>query len=90
MGAFAGQYLWAEDHNMTIVEVDGVYTKPMVTDMIYLAVAQRCSFLITTANDTKKTYAVVGSMDTVHTTSSLPNSRLIEQCRPSLTSFCQP
>lgn len=65
IGAFAGQYVWFEGHNMTIVEVDGVYTKPKVTDMIYMSVAQRCSFMVTTRNDTDSNYAIVGSMDTV-------------------------
>ena len=67
IGAFAGQYFWFEGHNMTVVEVDGVYTKAKETDMIYLSVAQRCSVLVTTRNDTDANYAVVGSMDTVST-----------------------
>ncbi len=65
MGAFAGQYIWFEGHNMTIVEVDGVYTKPAVAEMIYLSAAQRCSFLLTAKNETTANYAFVGSMDTV-------------------------
>ena len=27
IGAFAGQYIWFEGHTMSIVEVDGIYTK---------------------------------------------------------------
>ncbi|KAH6656212.1 Cupredoxin [Truncatella angustata] len=64
IGAFAGQYIWFEGHNMTIVEVDGIYTQPAEADMIYLSAAQRCSFLLTTKNDTSANYAFVGSMDT--------------------------
>ncbi|KAK2624309.1 hypothetical protein QTJ16_006259 [Diplocarpon rosae] len=64
MGAFAGQYLWFEGHNMTIVEVDGVFTDPAETSMIYLSAAQRYSFLLTTKNDTSTNFAFVGSMDT--------------------------
>ncbi|EMR64985.1 putative multicopper oxidase protein [Eutypa lata UCREL1] len=64
MGAFAGQYIWFEGHNMSVVEVDGVYTKPAVAEMIYLSAAQRCSFLLTTKNETTENYAFVGSMDT--------------------------
>ncbi|KAI1076349.1 Cupredoxin [Whalleya microplaca] len=64
IGAFAGQYIWFEGHNMTIVEVDGVYHQPAVADMIYLTAAQRCSFLVTTKNETTANYAFVGSMDT--------------------------
>ncbi|KAK7739102.1 hypothetical protein SLS62_011302 [Diatrype stigma] len=64
MGAFAGQYIWFEGHNMSIVEVDGVYTEPAVADMIYLSAAQRCSFLLTAKNETDANYAFVASMDT--------------------------
>ncbi|OTB03453.1 putative ferroxidase [Hypoxylon sp. CI-4A] len=64
MGAFAGQYIWIEGHNMTILEVDGVYHQPAVADRIYLSAAQRCSFLVTTKNETTSNFAVVASMDT--------------------------
>ncbi|KAI2642354.1 multicopper oxidase [Xylaria nigripes] len=64
IGAFAGQYIWFEGHNMTIVELDGVYHEPAEAEMIYLAAAQRCSFLLTTKNETTANYAFVGSMDT--------------------------
>lgn len=75
IAAFAGQYLWFEDHEMTIVEVDGVYTKPFITSMIYLSAAQRYSFLITTKNNVDENFAIVGSMDTV---SSVPITRLTD------------
>lgn len=65
MGAFAGQYVWFEGHNMTVVEVDGVYTHPAETSMIYLSAAQRCSFLITTRNGSSANFPIVASMDTV-------------------------
>lgn len=66
VGAFAGQYLWFEGHNMTVVEVDGVYTQPQTTSMLYLTAAQRCSFLLVGRNDTNATnYALVASMDIV-------------------------
>lgn len=64
LGAFAGQYIWFEGHNMTIVEVDGVYHRPAVAEMIYISAAQRCSFLITTRNETSANFAFVASMDT--------------------------
>lgn len=65
IGAFAGQYLWFEGHNMTIVEVDGVYTEEASAEMIYVSAAQRYSFLLTTKNDTSQNYAFQSSMDTV-------------------------
>ncbi|KAL0940862.1 iron transport multicopper oxidase fet3 precursor [Colletotrichum truncatum] len=64
MAAFAGQYVWIEGHNISIVEVDGVYTEPAQASMIYIAAAQRCSFLVKTLNDTSSNFAMVGSMDT--------------------------
>ena len=74
VGAFAGQYIWFEGHNMTIVEVDGVYTEKAEAEMIYLTTAQRCSFMITTKNETSTNYAFVGSMDTVSILPSLLRS----------------
>ena len=65
MAAFAGQYFWIEGHNISVVEVDGIYTEPMQTDMIYLTAAQRYSFLVTANNDTSANFPMVGSMDTV-------------------------
>lgn len=63
MGAFANQYFWIEGHNMTVVEVDGVWTEPMVTDQIYITVAQRYSFLVTMRNDTSANFPITGAMD---------------------------
>jgi iron transport multicopper oxidase len=65
IGAFAGQNVWFEGHNMTIVEVDGVYTHPAEASLIYLSAAQRCSFLLTAKNETDTNYPFVASMDTV-------------------------
>ncbi|KAK0706656.1 Cupredoxin [Lasiosphaeria miniovina] len=64
VGAFAGQYLWFEGHNMTIIEVDGVYHQQAEATMIYLSAAQRCSFIITAKNDTSENFPIVSSMDT--------------------------
>lgn len=65
IGAFAGQYIWIEGHNMTIVEVDGVFTDQAEAEMIYLGAAQRCSFLVTMKNETTANYPLISSMDTV-------------------------
>ena len=67
IGAFTGQYIWFEGHNMTIVEVDGVYVDRAEAEMIYVAAAQRCSVMVTTKNETATNYAFVGSMDTAST-----------------------
>ncbi|KAJ3520117.1 hypothetical protein NM208_g13851 [Fusarium decemcellulare] len=63
LGAFAGQYFWIEGHNMTIVEVDGAYTKPAEASMIYLSAGQRSSVLVTTKAGSDN-FPIVASMDT--------------------------
>ncbi|RMZ70831.1 Iron transport multicopper oxidase FET3 [Pyrenophora seminiperda CCB06] len=63
MAAFAAQYVWFEEHNMRIVEVDGVYTEPTEANMLYITAAQRYSVLVTAKNDTNSNFAFVGSMD---------------------------
>lgn len=65
IAAFAGQFFWIEGHNMSIVEVDGVYTKPAETGMVYLSAGQRCSVLVTTKDESETNFPIVSSMDTV-------------------------
>lgn len=65
MAAFAAQYIWFEGHNMSIIEVDGIYTEPADADQLYITAAQRYSVLITTKDDTSANFAIVGSMDQV-------------------------
>src|SRR2546423_4198416 len=48
---------------MTIVEVDGTYTKPQEVDSIYIATAQRYSVLLKTKSDASANYAITASMD---------------------------
>lgn len=65
IGAFAGQYFWIEGHSMSIVEVDGVYTKPAEANLIYLSAGQRVSFLLETKSKGHANFPIVASMDTV-------------------------
>ncbi len=76
MGAFAGQYLWFENHTMRIIEVDGVYTEAADAKMIYLTAGQRYSVLVTMKNQTSSNYAFVGSMDQVRSPLFSGTSRL--------------
>lgn len=64
VGLFVSQYIILEDHEMSIVEVDGVYVKPNFTDSIYLSAGQRMSVLIK-AKDKMPTrnYAMMQIMD---------------------------
>ncbi|KAK3489749.1 Cupredoxin [Neurospora crassa] len=64
IGAFAGQYIWVEDHTITVVEMDGVYVHPTETNMVYVAAAQRCSFLLTAKKETSRNFPIIASMDT--------------------------
>jgi len=73
IGAFAGQYFWIEGHTMQIIEVDGVYTDPAETNMIYITASQRYGFLVTMKTDSSANFAMVGSMDTVRSKPSLLN-----------------
>lgn len=50
---------------MQVVEVDGVYTKPMDAQMLYLTAAQRVAVLVTMGNDTSSNFPFMGSMDEV-------------------------
>lgn len=63
VGAFASQYFWIEGHNMTIIQVDGVYTEPAEAQMIYVTAAQRYGFLVTARNDSSANFAIQNSMD---------------------------
>lgn len=57
-------YLWFDQHNITIVEVDGIYTTPQEVDVIYIATAQRYSVLLQTKSSSDQNYAITASMDT--------------------------
>lgn len=64
-GAFAAQYFYIEDHNFTIVEVDGVFTEPSEASLLYVAVAQRYSILFTTKETTDRNFGLVTVADQV-------------------------
>lgn len=64
VGAFAGQYFWIEGHELKVVEVDGVFTKGIATDLIYLSAAQRYSVLVTAKNTSDTNFPMMASMDT--------------------------
>jgi iron transport multicopper oxidase len=63
LAAFAQAYIWIEDHEFQIVEIDGIYTEPQNVDSIYLATAQRYSVLITTKPTAAQNYAINAMMD---------------------------
>ncbi|KAJ6033085.1 uncharacterized protein N7446_008619 [Penicillium canescens] len=76
IGAFVAQYFYIEDHTFRIVEIDGVYTEPTEADMLYIAVAQRYSILVTTKNSTEKNYPIVTVVDSVLLDTITPDLKL--------------
>ncbi|MCJ1386547.1 hypothetical protein MMC17_009673 [Xylographa soralifera] len=63
MAAFAATYVHFDQHQMTIIEVDGVYTEPQTVDSIYVTAAQRYGVLITAKPSTSTNYAFISSFD---------------------------
>ncbi|KAJ5740208.1 Iron transport multicopper oxidase fetC [Penicillium malachiteum] len=63
IGAFVAQYFYIEDHSFQIVEIDGVYTEATNASILYIAVAQRYSVLVTMKNSTEKNYPIVTVAD---------------------------
>ncbi|ODV84388.1 hypothetical protein CANARDRAFT_29246 [[Candida] arabinofermentans NRRL YB-2248] len=63
IGGFVSQYLYMEDHNFTVVGVDGINVHPNVTNEIYITVAQRYDVLITTKSETDRNYAFMQKFD---------------------------
>lgn len=63
LAAFAQAYIWIDDHEFQIVEIDGIYTEPVTVDSVYIATAQRYSVLIKTKPTTNKNFAINAMMD---------------------------
>ena len=64
MGAIAGQYLQFDQHDVTIVEVDGVYTQPSTVSQLFVSVAQRYAVIVRAKATASQNYAIVSSFDT--------------------------
>ncbi|XBW36927.1 hypothetical protein QEN19_002506 [Hanseniaspora menglaensis] len=62
-GGFVSQYFWIEDHEMQVVEVDGIYVEPYTTSMLYVTIAQRYTVLVKTKDTTNKNYAIMQKFD---------------------------
>ena len=62
-GAFAAQYLEFDQHDMTVVEIDGVYTKPYNVKQLFIAVAQRYSVIVKSKSNANNNYAIIASMN---------------------------
>ncbi|KAI1366313.1 multicopper oxidase [Xylaria arbuscula] len=62
-GNFVGTYLKIAGHNLTIVEVDGVYTEPYTVDLLYMTVAQRYGVLLTTQASSSENFLIQAAVD---------------------------
>ncbi|KAH6618464.1 Cupredoxin [Boeremia exigua] len=63
MAAFAGMYVWFQECTVKVVEVDGIYTGPVETSMLYLTAGQRYSVLLTVDSGRLTNIPFVASMD---------------------------
>lgn len=65
VGNWPGHAFGFDQHDMTVVEVDGVYTEkyPVGQRNVRLATGQRMSILLTTKNDTSQNYGIWDTMD---------------------------
>jgi iron transport multicopper oxidase len=62
VGTFAYFHVWIEEHDMTVIEVDGTDVEPYITDGIDVAVGQRVSVLVTMNADPSRNYPIVAAM----------------------------
>ncbi len=62
-GNFIAQYFYLEGHNVSIVEVDGVFTDAAEASVLYVHIAQRYSVIFTTGPETDGYYKIVTVAD---------------------------
>ncbi len=62
MAAFAAHWVQFNQHTMTVVEVDGVYTVPFETQQLYVTTAQRYTVLLTANANPSINYGIVSQM----------------------------
>ncbi|KAJ3316799.1 hypothetical protein HDV06_002823, partial [Boothiomyces sp. JEL0866] len=58
MGTYASMQFWIENHNLTIIEVDGVSVQPYDVDCLLLGSAQRYSVVVQTLDSTDFNYKI--------------------------------
>ena len=63
IGGFAAQYLQFDQHDMTVVEVDGVYTEPHRVSQLFVTAAQRYSVIVKTKHNPKQNFAITAEMN---------------------------
>ncbi|CAI7678208.1 unnamed protein product [Penicillium discolor] len=88
IGNWPGHFWVIDGHEMTVVEVDGVYTEPYPAGDKFLRVAtgQRMSVLIKTKADTSKNFAIWDTMD-VNMLFFFENRTMPENYNPNATAW---
>lgn len=61
--AFSQIFLHFDQHKMTIIEMDGIYTHPRTVDTLYLAVSQRYGVLLEAKQSPRRNYAAIARLD---------------------------
>lgn len=62
MSALAGFIVYLEEHNLEVIEVDGVYTKPSTIGSVYISSGQRYGILVTTHPSSERNYGLLAAM----------------------------
>ncbi|KAG0155692.1 hypothetical protein PDIDSM_2865 [Penicillium digitatum] len=88
IGNWPGHFWVIDGHEMTVVEVDGVYTEPYPAGDKFLRVAtgQRMSVLIKTKADASKNFAIWDTMD-VNMMFVFENKTIPENYNPNATAW---
>lgn len=73
IGSFPSFFVGFEGHNMTIVEMDSIYTQETVATTLYVGAAQRYSVLITANADPSRNYGIISAVDTTMFKTPSPN-----------------
>ncbi|CCH43376.1 Iron transport multicopper oxidase FET3 [Wickerhamomyces ciferrii] len=63
MGMSGSQFFYIENHNLTIVEIDGVKVKPTEVDSVNLATGQRYGVILKTKDQTMENFGMVSAVN---------------------------
>ncbi|ERF68590.1 hypothetical protein EPUS_04688 [Endocarpon pusillum Z07020] len=63
MAAFAQAYVHFDQHEMTIIAIDGIYVRPRTVSTVHVVTAQRYDVLLTTKSDKERNYAFFSNLD---------------------------
>lgn len=82
IGMSASQYFYIEDHNLTIVEIDGVKVEPVEVDSVMLTTGQRYGVILQTKNNREKNYGMMSATNMMMRKVYLPNWIVYDDSKP--------